>query len=58
MKITNYGEKLEYQILLRLNNEEKQFLDEVSQLYNIKSTQYLRMILDWFMTHYKDLNEL
>lgn len=58
MKITNYGEKLEHQILLRLNNEEKQFLDEVSQLYNIKSTQYLRMILDWFMTHYKDLNEL
>lgn len=58
MKITNYGEKLEHQILLRLNNEEKQFLDEISQLYNIKSTQYLRMILDWFMTHYKDLNEL
>ena len=54
MKISNYGSKLNNQILLRINDEEKTFLSEQSRKYNIKETQYLRMILDWFMTH-KDL---
>lgn len=39
------------QIFLRINDEEKTFLSEQSRKYNIKDTQYLRMILDWFMTH-------
>lgn len=51
MKISNYGSKLNNQILLRINDEEKMFISEQSHKYNIKDTQYLRMILDWFMTH-------
>ena len=51
MKIPNYGSKLENKILLRLNNEEKNFISEMSKQYNIKETQYLRIIIDWFMTH-------
>lgn len=51
MKISNYGSKLNNQILLRINDEEKTFISEMSRKYNIKETQYLRMILDWFMTH-------
>ena len=51
MKISNYGSKLDNKILLRLNNEEKNFISEMSKQYNIKETQYLRIIIDWFMTH-------
>ena len=39
------------QILLRINDEEKTFISEQSRKYNIKDTQYLRMLIDWFMTH-------
>ena len=39
------------QILLRINNEEKTFISEQSRKYNIKDTQYLRILIDWFMTH-------
>lgn len=38
------------QILLRINDEEKTFISEQSRKYNIKDTQYLRMIIDYFMT--------
>lgn len=42
---------MDNKILLRLNNEEKNFISEMSKQYNIKETQYLRIIIDWFMTH-------
>lgn len=55
MKISNYGSRYENKICLRLNDDEKKFISDMSIKYNIKETQYLRIIIDWFMTHINDL---
>lgn len=58
MRIYNYGEMLSHKVLLRLNDKEKDFISTMSQKYNIKETQYIRILIDWFLTHIDEFDNL
>ena len=51
MKISNYGTDFCNKVTIRLNDSEKAFIADMSRKYNIKESQYLRLIIDFFMTH-------
>lgn len=57
MKIKNYGSNLSNKITLRLSDDEKQFISDMSKKYNVTDSQYLRIILDWFMIHEHELSD-
>lgn len=51
MKIKNYGNDFCNKVTIRLSDAEKAFISDMSKKYNIKESQYLRLIIDFFMTH-------
>ena len=46
MKFESYPEKF----LIRLTKEENDFIKEKSKQLNIQQSQYIRMMIDYFMT--------
>lgn len=52
MKVVNYGKKYNKQVVVRMNEDQYEFLQEVSKLAGVSPSQYVRMLLDSLRVKY------
>lgn len=52
MKVVNYGKKYNIKINIRMNEDQYEFLQEVSKLAGVSPSQYVRMLLDSLRVKY------